>query len=80
MSRPISPILPTHTTHGTRCNDIYFDGHKTPDGNALDNCNIYIEEIEASHNGTWTCLVDNMAQFSDTVNITVKGAIIGMPF
>ena len=77
----------TYTPHGYNCNDgsgttILFDGkivkdQFSGDNIGISNCNIIIDEIQKVHNGTWTCLVSTTTTFSDTVNITIKGAIVG---
>ena len=60
--------------NGGSGNNIVFEGNrkKIPDNSyAVDNCNIRIEEIQYSHNGTWRCHARSFTKtYSDTINIT----------
>ena len=68
-----------NTNHGSSiCNggggtNIIYNGYPVSEG--ISNCNIKIEEIQKSHNGTWKCLANSLSRgvYSDTINITTIG-------
>ena len=76
----IHRIDPATAAHGSSIcvaggSNIYFNGDQKWDNGvpyALSNCNIKIDEIQHSHNGTWRCIakIKSKGSYSDTINIT----------